>query len=1061
LLIVTIILTTLNAKPPSVKAISTVGTSSNSTPNPNASQRSMVRSTNGTIVDVYQAGSQAPNDLSYSKSTDNGTTWSASTQIDTTTSRDFTIAIDSSDNIYVSWADTGAVKIRKMTYSAGSWSIGSANTIVSAATCVNTTTDGHSYSRVSLALPSSGTVWVSALDAFQTKTGCPAATNVVATNSSASLTSWTANAATITASSGAYPTMLQRGQEIWMEVSAVGLYVDRTGSGVFTKVDSTSLNGPVSMAYGLDEIHMFYSSGSTLLYRKFVLSTQTLSSTTTISASASDVLGTISTDSYNIWVFYQAFVGANSYNVTYKEYTGASWGSAVGITSDNANNTNINAPDRISNTVSVPTVWNTGTASPFTIKASNTSSIGGATDSGNQTGSYSGSLTGISTDVIVKSGVWYYSSVNIVSSMQVKVLASDGQTGGSLTIYSTTVTIAGTLDGAGRGSPGAVSFISSGLGGAGAPGPGDNQGANGTAGTTTPTSLDGATGTGSFAGVGGTRGARGAGGAGGVFTNSCSGPGAGGAGGGNTGTAGTGGSNGGYNIVGANGDSSTDDTSVNLGSGGGSGGTGGPGGGGGAGSGGAVCGGVNTGGGSGGAGGAGKDGGLGSAGGDGGAAVKIYSAGSMTISGSINVTGNPGGSVNTGTTGLNGSAGGAGFGGTPAGGSAGTGGASDTNGGNGGTGGYTTGVGGGGSGGGGGGGGGSSGGGGNGAGGGVILENTQGFMTISGTIDNRGGGSATANGGTVKIFYVGTTPSTSGISRGRLFIQNNDQAPNVPTLTSPSNGAAVLNTTNPVLHMNSTDPQTQEYLRFKVLIYKTSATSGGNCSGSLLETGDETSSQTGWSGQDTQSSTAYNQGTDAVYTMQTNIAGIGVNSFCWQARAIDPNGLNAFSASSSAFTFTTQYTPSVPTLIDPPSSASAITRTPLLRFRSYDPDADYIKYAMKLYTNNTDCTNDTGSNLTISADQTSSQTNWIFQDANSGNAYSGGIDIGHSTIAVYQVPYSSILGVNTGYFWKARAIDPAGTNAWSSWSSCQTFTTATIEVQLQGGTTILGGTTVQ
>lgn len=64
------------------------------------------------------------------------------------------------------------------------------------------------------------------------------------------------------------------------------------------------------------------------------------------------------------------------------------------------------------------------------------------------------------------------------------------------------------------------------------------------------------------------------------------------------------------------------------------------------------------------------------------------------------------------------------------------------------------------------------------------------------------------------------------------------------------------------------------------------------------QTFDQTSSQTGWSGQNAQTSTAYTSGTQAVYTIQsalsTNI------SYYWQSWAIDPGDSNVWSYTQSS-----------------------------------------------------------------------------------------------------------------------------------------------------------------
>jgi hypothetical protein len=57
----------------------------------------------------------------------------------------------------------------------------------------------------------------------------------------------------------------------------------------------------------------------------------------------------------------------------------------------------------------------------------------------------------------------------------------------------------------------------------------------------------------------------------------------------------------------------------------------------------------------------------------------------------------------------------------------------------------------------------------------------------------------------------------------------------------------------------------------------------------------------------------------------------------------------------------------------------------------------------------------------------------------------------------YQTP---TLSPSTQYWWRAYAIDPAGSNAFSSASSIQSFTTGTSAVNVLGGTKIQGGTKI-
>ncbi len=64
--------------------------------------------------------------------------------------------------------------------------------------------------------------------------------------------------------------------------------------------------------------------------------------------------------------------------------------------------------------------------------------------------------------------------------------------------------------------------------------------------------------------------------------------------------------------------------------------------------------------------------------------------------------------------------------------------------------------------------GGAGGAGGAGAGGGVLLKAPS--VVLSGTVDARGGGGSTTNGGTVKVFHQGAAPSTASVQAGRVYL---------------------------------------------------------------------------------------------------------------------------------------------------------------------------------------------------------------------------------------------------------------------------------------------------
>lgn len=146
-------------------------------------------------------------------------------------------------------------------------------------------------------------------------------------------------------------------------------------------------------------------------------------------------------------------------------------------------------------------------------------------------------------------------------------------------------------------------------------------------------------------------------------------------------------------------------------------------------------------------------------------------------------------------------------------------------------------------------------------------------------------------------FSVGgnqTETNTSG-STYRYAVWNINSAPTTPSLDSPADSATNQSLT-PALLTTTTDPNS-DYLRYKIQLCENVGMTT-NC-----QTFDQTSSQTGWSGQDAQTSTAYASGTQATYTIQSALA----NSFIyyWRSYAIDPGGTNTWSSTQTPYSFTT------------------------------------------------------------------------------------------------------------------------------------------------------------
>ena len=273
--------------------------------------------------------------------------------------------------------------------------------------------------------------------------------------------------------------------------------------------------------------------------------------------------------------------------------------------------------------------------------------------------------------------------------------------------------------------------------------------------------------------------------------------------------------------------------------------------------------------------------------------------------------------------------------------------------------------------------------------------------------------------------------------------------PEPPVLTSPGNATS----TQPTFQLRSADPSVPSYLRYKIEVCSTN-----NCS-SIIRTIDQTSSQTGWSGQDAQTGTAYaaaavvTSSTLASHTYQTPALSAGTQ-YWWRAYAIDPAGSNTWSAASSIDSFITQGSPAAPSLVEPLNTGSAPDVFLIFRLWTTDINADYVQYKIEV------CSTSNCSSIIRTIDQSAAQTGWSSQNAASNTAYTAvrsPITSSQQASHTYQNPS---LTPNAQYWWRAYAIDPAGSNTWSAASSIYSFTTNPSLVRLTGGTKIQGGTKI-
>ena len=162
--------------------------------------------------------------------------------------------------------------------------------------------------------------------------------------------------------------------------------------------------------------------------------------------------------------------------------------------------------------------------------------------------------------------------------------------------------------------------------------------------------------------------------------------------------------------------------------------------------------------------------------------------------------------------------------------------------------------------------------------------------------------------------------------------------PNTPTLNSPADAASNQSPT-PTLQTTATDND-GDYLRYKIELCTNLAMT------TSCQTFDQTSSQTGWSGQNTQTSTAYTSGTQATYTLQSDL--LPNTTYYWRSYAVDPGATNIWSATQGTpRSFTTSAGPSAPT--DPYTEGasnpiSVADLTPEFSAVHNDPDGDAAIY---------------------------------------------------------------------------------------------------------------------
>ncbi|MFZ3030317.1 MAG: hypothetical protein WA067_00470 [Microgenomates group bacterium] len=124
----------------------------------------------------------------------------------------------------------------------------------------------------------------------------------------------------------------------------------------------------------------------------------------------------------------------------------------------------------------------------------------------------------------------------------------------------------------------------------------------------------------------------------------------------------------------------------------------------------------------------------------------------------------------------------------------------------------------------------------------------------------------------------------------------------------------------------------------------------------------------------------------------------------------------------------TNHSSNSPTLVSPSIGSTNVSQVPSFKMVATDTDSDDLQYKINLCTDSNLISNCTTINAT--------NTGWSGADVGTSSFSSG-------TTATYVIPIGSSLALDTTYYWNSAAIDPAGSNNWSNYSSTSYFSTDT------------------
>jgi hypothetical protein len=355
----------------------TVSTSTNSLATGRSQRRTVHVASDGTAIALYYDGSN----WQWRKASSPYSSWSSATAVTNAVKESgLTACMAANDDVHLIYKVSSGPNLayRRLTYSAGSWSLGSEVAVASG-------DFGNGGEYLSSAVDSDERIWVYAYEWTGTNTG-----EILY---SADGTSWTSSlvtavqlnmpASAVIARAGNYIVAMRMdgGSINWRRVATNGSVGSWSSESAKTSVGLWDNYQYTALADGNDRLMLTaIPNGTDHAVRtiSYIPGTDAWDTTyTDIGTGTSDrnsALAKVGNDLYCVWSEYAA---ANSYAIVYKKWdaAGASWGSRVQMVAAGANRLYVNAG---SNSTTLGVVWTAGTGSPYDVVFEYASFGGGA-----------------------------------------------------------------------------------------------------------------------------------------------------------------------------------------------------------------------------------------------------------------------------------------------------------------------------------------------------------------------------------------------------------------------------------------------------------------------------------------------------------------------------------------------------------------------------------------------------------------------------------------------------------------------------------------------------------